>query len=65
MAVGQSTFITGVDFDDDYEGSEYIGDGNYAWEWYKFQVTVNISVLLRLLPEPPWDKPLLVLALSS
>ena len=45
MAVGQSTFITGVDFDSDYEGSEFIGDGNYAWEWwYMFQVTDNISV---------------------
>ena len=45
MAVGQSTFVTGVDFDDDYNGDEYIGDGNYAWEWwYKFQVTDNISV---------------------
>ena len=45
MAVAQSTFITGVDFDDDFDGSEWIGDGNYAWEWwYKFQVTDNISV---------------------
>ena len=45
MAVGQSTFITGVDFDDDFDGSKWIGDGNYAWEWwYKFQVTDNISV---------------------
>ena len=45
MAVGQSTFVTGIDFDDDYDGDEWVGDANYAWEWwYKFQVTDNISV---------------------
>ena len=45
MAVGQSTFVTNVDWDSDYEGDEWVGDGQYAWEWwYKFQVTDNISV---------------------
>ena len=45
MAVGQPTFVTSVDFKSDYSDSKYIGDGNYAWEWwYQFQVTDNISV---------------------
>jgi len=45
MAVGQPTFVTSVDFKSDYSDSKYVGDGNYAWEWwYQFQVTDNISV---------------------
>jgi hypothetical protein len=47
MAVGQPTFVTSVDFKSDYPDSEskFVGDGNYAWEWwYQFQVTDNISV---------------------
>ena len=45
MAVGQPTFVTSVDFKSDYSDNKYIGDGNYAWEWwYQFQVTDNISV---------------------
>ena len=45
MAVGQPTYVTSVDFSDDYPNSDYINDANYAWEWwYKFQVTDNISV---------------------
>ena len=44
MAVGQATFVTGVDYSDE-SSSDWVGDGNYAWEWwYKFQVTDNISV---------------------
>jgi hypothetical protein len=45
MAVGQPTFLTSADFSSDYTESKFIGDGNYAWEfWYQFQVTDNISV---------------------
>lgn len=45
MAVGQPTFVTSVDFEGDYPGSDFINDGNYAWEWwYQFQVTDNISI---------------------
>jgi hypothetical protein len=45
MAVGQPTFVTDVDFKSDYSDSKYVGDGNYAWEfWYAFQVTDNITV---------------------
>ena len=44
-AVGQPTFVTAIDYDSDYDGSDYVGDGNYAFElWYMFQVTDNISV---------------------
>ena len=42
MAVGQATFVTDLDVDGD---EPWIGDGNYAWEWwYMFQVTDNISI---------------------
>ena len=42
MAVGQPTFVTGLDNNDGLGGPN---DGNYAWEWwYRFQVTDNISV---------------------
>jgi len=45
MAVGQSTFVTDVDWKSDVVDEEWVGDGQYAWEWwYKFQVTDNISV---------------------
>ena len=48
MAVGQPTFVTGIDYRDAAEDagfSDFVGDGNYAWEWwYQFQVTDNISV---------------------
>ena len=44
MAVGQSTFVTAVDFSNS-ETSDFVNDGNYAWEWwYQFQVTDSISV---------------------
>jgi hypothetical protein len=46
MAVGQPTFVTSWDNDSDINGgSDFVADGNYAWEWwYQFQVTDNISV---------------------
>ncbi|EHA61751.1 iron uptake porin [Synechococcus sp. WH 8016] len=48
MAVGQPTFVTGIDYRDAAEDagfSDFVADGNYAWEWwYQFQVTDNISV---------------------
>ncbi len=45
MAVGQPTFVTNVDYRNDVSGSDFVADGNYAWEfWYQFQVTDNISV---------------------
>ena len=44
-AVGQPTFVTAVDYDSDVDASDFVADGNYAFElWYKFQVTDNISV---------------------
>jgi hypothetical protein len=46
MAVGQPTFVTNVEYRNDFdENSNFVADGNYAWEWwYQFQVTDNISV---------------------
>jgi hypothetical protein len=46
MAVGQPTFVTDWDNSTDInDGSDYVADGNFAWEWwYQFQVTDNISV---------------------
>ncbi len=45
MAVGQPTFVTDVDYRDSVSESDFVADGNYAWEfWYQFQVTDNISV---------------------
>jgi hypothetical protein len=45
MAVGQPTFVTNVSFRNFVNQSDFIADGNYAWEWwYQFQVTDNISV---------------------
>ena len=46
MAVGQPTFVTDVSYRNDFdENSNFVADGNYAWEWwYQFQVTDNISV---------------------
>ena len=45
MAVGQPTFVTAVDYRIDFSESDFVADGNYAWEfWYQFQVTDNISV---------------------
>ena len=47
MAVGQSTFVTGINnsLALALTGRRGAFDGNYAWEWwYKFQVTDNISV---------------------
>ncbi|MDB4677752.1 iron uptake porin [Synechococcus sp. AH-551-A21] len=46
MAVGQPTFVTSWDNASSInDGSDFIADGNYAWEWwYQFQVTDNISV---------------------
>ena len=45
MAVGQPTFVTNVDYRNDVTGSDFVADGNYAWEfWYAFQVTDNITV---------------------
>jgi hypothetical protein len=46
MAVGQPTFVTSWENDTNInDGSDFVADGNYAWEWwYQFQVTDNISV---------------------
>ena len=45
LAVGQPTFVSSVDYRNDVSESDFVADGNYAWEfWYKFQVTDNISV---------------------
>ncbi|QNJ27379.1 outer membrane porin [Synechococcus sp. SYN20] len=45
MAVGQPTFVTNVEYRNDVSDSDFVADGNYAWEfWYQFQVTDNISV---------------------
>jgi hypothetical protein len=45
LAVGQPTFVTNVDYRNDVTGSDFVADGNYAWEfWYAFQVTDNITV---------------------
>ena len=46
MAIGQPTFVTSWDNNSDInDGSDFVADGNYAWEWwYMFQVTDNISV---------------------
>ena len=46
MAVGQPTFVTNVEYRNEFEdASDFVADGNYAWEWwYQFQVTDNISV---------------------
>jgi hypothetical protein len=46
MAVGQPSFVTDVSYRNDFdEKSNFVADGNYAWEWwYQFQVTDNISV---------------------
>merc|ERR1712205_209416 len=46
MAVGQPSFVTNVEYRNDFdENSNFVADGNYAWEWwYQFQVTDNISV---------------------
>ena len=45
MAVGQPTFVTDMSLRNVVNQSDFIADGNYAWEWwYQFQVTDNISV---------------------
>jgi hypothetical protein len=45
MAVGQPTFVSDVEYRSDSSKSDFVADGNYAWEfWYQFQVTDNISV---------------------
>jgi hypothetical protein len=46
MAVGQPSFVTSVSYRNDFDDqSDFVADGNYAWEWwYQFQVTDNISV---------------------
>jgi hypothetical protein len=46
MAVGQPSFVTNVEYRNDFNDSNsFVADGNYAWEWwYQFQVTDNISV---------------------
>ena len=42
MAVGQPTFVTNVDYKN---GSDFVADGQYAWEfWYAMQITDNITV---------------------
>ncbi len=44
-AVGQPTFLTDIEYDAVLHNSDFVADGNYAFElWYKFQVTDNISV---------------------
>merc|ERR1712216_1005269 len=44
MAVGQPSFVTNVEYRNDFNDSNsFVADGNYAWEWwYQFQVTDNI-----------------------
>merc|ERR1711966_104869 len=44
MAVGQPSFVTNVSYRNDFDNqSDFVADGNYAWEWwYQFQVTDNI-----------------------
>ena len=45
MAVGQPTFVSDVEYRNDVSKSDFVADGNYAWEfWYAFQVTDNITV---------------------
>jgi hypothetical protein len=46
MAVGQPSFVTDLEYRNEFEdSSNFVADGNYAWEWwYQFQVTDNISV---------------------
>jgi hypothetical protein len=46
MAVGQPSFVTDVEYRNDFgDNNSFVADGNYAWEWwYQFQVTDNISV---------------------
>ena len=45
MAVGQPTFATTLSKGSNKDLTDFVNDGNYAWEWwYKFQVTDNISV---------------------
>lgn len=49
MAVGQPTFVTEIDFTEDFKKTSgydnFVADGNYALElWYMFQVTDNITV---------------------
>ena len=45
MAVGQPTFVTDLSFQNVVDESNFIADGNYAWEWwYHFQVTNIIPV---------------------
>ena len=45
LAVGQPTFVSSVDYRNDISESDFVADGNYAWEfWYAFQVTDNITV---------------------
>ena len=45
MAVGQPTFVTDVEYRNSVSESDFVADGNYAWEfWYAFQVTDNITV---------------------
>ncbi|MFM9047859.1 MAG: porin, partial [Cyanobium sp.] len=45
MAVGQPTFATTLSKGTNKDLTDFVNDGNYAWEWwYKFQVTDNISV---------------------
>ncbi len=46
IAVGQPTFVTSWEnVSDQFNGSDFIADGNYAWElWYAFQVSDNITI---------------------
>ena len=45
VAVGQPTFVTSLEYRNNANKSDFVADGNYAWEfWYMFQVTDNISV---------------------
>jgi hypothetical protein len=45
MAIGQPTFVTSLEYRNNPNKSDFVADGNYAWEWwYQFQVTDNISV---------------------
>ena len=68
MAVGQPTFVTDIDYRDYYSKSDFVADGQYAFEWwYKFQVTDNITVTpaLYYLSKPYGDKKVSDEALSA
>ncbi|QNI90354.1 outer membrane porin [Synechococcus sp. ROS8604] len=65
MAVGQPTFVTDVEYRNDFDGnSNFVADGNYAWEWVSVPShRQHLCDSCDLLPQPPlwrsdqWPKP--------